>query len=100
MFFSLDIMLVKHYFSEVDAGFYSALSLLGKIMFCVWVYISQLLFPRFSGLITKGKKHKTLYFKSLGAFLLMVIPLMILYLVFPRSIINIVFGNEYLGLVP
>jgi len=99
-FFSLDIMLVKHYFSEVDAGLYSALSILGKIIFFGSVSISQVMFPKVSALIAKGKKHKTLYFKSLGAFLLMVIPLMILYLVFPRSIINIVFGNEYLGLVP
>lgn len=100
LMYSIDLILVKHFFSEVEAGYYAAAALLGKILFFGTLSISQVMFPKVSELHKKHKKHKHLLNKSLIISLLIIIPSIIIYYTFPKLIIKILFGSEFLEAVP
>jgi len=99
-FFSVDVILVKHFFSETLAGHYAALSILGKILFFGSISISQVLVPKVAELYEEGKAHKGLLYKSIGIIGALLIPAIIIYSYFPGFIINILFGQEYLDVAP
>ena len=100
IFYSIDIILVKHFFSDVDAGYYSAISLIGKIIFFGSLSISQVMFPKSAELYQSGKATKPLLYKSLGIISLFVIPAILIYFFIPRFIVNLLYGSAYLPIVP
>ena len=100
LFYSVDMVLVKHFFSSVDAGYYSAISLIGKILFFGSMSISQVMFPKVAELHHLGKEHKKLMYKSLGVIFLLVIPAVIIYFLIPDFIITLLYGKEYLPISP
>ena len=94
--YSIDVLLVKHFFSDREAGYYTAISTLGKILFFGSYSITQVMFPKVSELYIKKKPHKHLLYKSLLMMLIFLIPLTLLYFLFSGSIINLVYGKDYL----
>jgi len=96
LIFSMDIILVKHFFNEIEAGYYVASSILAKIIFFATLSISQVMFPKVSELHNQNKKHKHLLIKSLLIGLIIIIPTIIIYYLFPKLIISILFGKEFL----
>lgn len=95
-FYSLDIILVKHFFTDKEAGYYSAISLLGKIIFFGSMPISQVMFPKSSALYNKKKSSKSLMYKSILMISIFSLPVILLYFLFPNLIINLVYGSSYL----
>ncbi|MEX2007745.1 MAG: oligosaccharide flippase family protein [Candidatus Levyibacteriota bacterium] len=98
---SLDIILVKHYFSPTLAGQYAALSLMGRSIFYVVSPIASVLFP----LIAQKKERKEqLTGTLLLSIALIVLPSIVLsfiYFFFPKMILGIFFPNSvYLSLAP
>lgn len=99
-FFSIDVILVKHFFSGLDAGYYSALSILGKIIFFGCISISQVMFPKASEMHELKGKSKGLLYKSIGMIGLLIVPIILLYFLIPEFIIKIVYGVSYLPVAP
>lgn len=62
---NIDIILVKHYFSPLDAGFYSVAGIIGKIILFLPGAVSVVLFPKVSGLGSLNKSSLNLLKKSL-----------------------------------
>lgn len=103
-FITVDIILVKHYFSPVVAGQYAALSLMGRSIFYVVSPISSVLFP----LIAQKKERKE---RLTGTLLLSIILiglpslfLSFIYFVFPNLVLGLFFPSssyaslsQYLG---
>ncbi|MEK6841218.1 MAG: oligosaccharide flippase family protein, partial [Nanoarchaeota archaeon] len=83
-------------FSDREAGYYTAISTLGKILFFGSYSITQVMFPKVSELYIKKKPHKHLLYKSLSMMLIFLIPLTLLYFLFSGPIINLVYGKDYL----
>ena len=100
LFFSIDVILVKHFFSELDAGLYSALSLLGKIIFFGTLSISQVMFPKVSEQHAGGKKTAKLFYYSLLVVLLCIGCALLVYTFLPTLLVSILFGNEFLPMAP
>ncbi len=96
-FYSLDILLVKHLFSSQEAGYYVAVSLLAKILFFGSLPISQVMFPKVSELYIKNKSNKNVLFKSILIMLIFILPIILLYFLFPETIINLFYGKAYLA---
>lgn len=94
--YSIDVLLVKHFFSDKEAGYYTAISTLGKILFFGSYSITQVMFPKVSELHIKKKPHKHLLYKSLLIMLVFLIPLTLLYFLFSGFIINLIYGKDYL----
>jgi len=97
LFYTLDVILVKHFFSALDAGYYSAASLLAKVLFFGTLSISVVLFPKVTELHTEKKASRKLLTNSIGLTLLFCVPVTIFYFLFPGFVIKLLFGSEYLA---
>jgi len=97
-FYSIDVLLVKHFFDSVIAGKYAAMSLVGKTIFFATIAISYVMFPKVSELNKQKKYTKNLLIKSLLLVLAIGVPMTFIYSLFPELVINIFFGEEYLDI--
>lgn len=95
--YSLDIVLVKHFFSPIEAGLYSSVSVLGKIIFWFSSPVVTAVFP----ILSKRQAEKR---KFLGILLLAIIlvgfasfGLVLVYKLFPEMMIFLLFGEKYLA---
>lgn len=93
---SIDLILIKHFFDNVQAGYYAAMSLIGKILFFGCISISQVMFPKVSELHESGKPHKHILYKSFLSVLIFISPIILIYFLFPSLIVNLLYGKEFL----
>jgi len=95
-----DIILVKHFFSPVEAGHYSAAAVFGKIVLFLPAAIVMVMFPKTSELHALEKDSSLILWKSLlgVGFLCGVVTAG--YFLFPRLIVSVLFGVKYLSAVP
>lgn len=96
-FFSLDLILVKHYFAPYDAGLYAALSTLGKIIFFAASPISMVMFPLVSGKKAKNESFKQVFYLTFTATVLLSIFVVSTYYLIPNIAIGFLYGKEYLS---
>ena len=99
LMYSIDLILVKHFFNAVESGYYTAAGLLGKVLFFATLSIGQVMFPKVSELYNKKEKHKHLLIKSLFISLVIIIPSIVIYYLFPELIVNILFGPKFLEII-
>lgn len=102
---SVDVILVKHFFSAHEAGFYAGLSLVGKVIFYFTAPIPLVMFPLIVKRHSIGKNYVNLL---LLALLLVFVPsfaVTIFYFLFPGLVVNIFLGGrdyqeiaQYLGM--
>lgn len=100
-FISTDVILVKHYFSSIEAGLYGGLSLIGKVIFYFTGPIAIAMFPLIVRRHTTDKKFINLFYLSC---LLVLVPsalITVFYFALPDFTINIFLGGrEYLSMAP
>ena len=92
---NLDLIMVKKYFSPVDAGYYAGTMTLGKMLLFGAGAVSMVMFPKITSLYANGK-----YFMGrLKKLLLLLIGILIIgvfcYQVFPGIITNLFFGKAF-----
>lgn len=96
-FFSYsDIILVKHFFSANEAGYYSAAIQIGKIILFFPMAVGIVILPRLSE--KKAKKEKLLSTVINGLLLITAISflLLIFYYFYSETIVKLMFGIQYL----
>jgi O-antigen/teichoic acid export membrane protein len=99
---SADLLAVKHYFSEKDAGFYGGISIIAKIIFFATASVANVLLPSIRLDDAKRTNHAVLR-KSLYLVLLAGGAALLLFAFFPTTIISLLLGRRYLlyaGLLP
>lgn len=94
--YSSDLILVKHFFSSHDAGLYASLSTLGKIIFFGAGPIGSVMFPIVSQRHAKGLKTKRIFLYSFFATAAISLSILLVYLLFPRFAVNLLYGSAYL----
>ena len=97
LFFTIDILLVKHFFPSVDAGRYGAASLIGKIVFFAVLPLSQVMFSKVSKIKRNNKEARRFLKKTLAASLLVGVVGSAFYFLIPGFIIGLMFGPDFLG---
>jgi O-antigen/teichoic acid export membrane protein len=100
MMSSVDVLIAKHFFSPIYAGFYAAISTLGTILFFLSIGVTKVMFPLVSEKyhLKKEKEHKDLLYKSL---FLVVLPFslwVLLLILFPKFIVGVLLGAKYLAI--
>jgi len=99
--YSLDIFLVKHFFSAEAAGQYAALSLFGKVIFFGATSIGLVMFPKVSEMNYKDRKKMSIIFRESILFTLLISAIItIVYFLLSKPIVNLVFGPNYAGAIP
>jgi O-antigen/teichoic acid export membrane protein len=96
---NVDIILVKHLFDEYTAGIYSGLVTVAKVFLFAANTIVIVMFPQVSDAFARGEDviRKVKPFFLIQVFVIMVG--LIIFATFPGLIVDIMFGNEYLGAV-
>ncbi len=93
-FTSTDILLVKHFFSAHDAGLYSGMSLVGKIIFYFTAPITTVMFPLVIKRFEEGKNYHNLFFAALCLVSLPSLILTLIYFLFPHLVVMIFLGGK------
>lgn len=95
--FGSDLILVRHFFPSEQAGFYAALSTLGRIIYFLTYPVISVMFPMVSERYEVGARYKNLLLVSFS--LVFVIGFLItgVYFLIPRLIIRLFFGSLYLS---
>ncbi len=95
-----DILLVKHYFEDIEAGLYASLALIGRVVyFMAWMFV-MLLLPKVIELQKEGKETKQLLFKYVGYITALCTFIIIGAALFPELVVQLLFGNAYLEIAP
>ena len=95
IFFNMDVILAKYFLSNSDAGLYSAMSLLGKVLFFGTISISAVMFPRVAALHAQGKNPHSVVNLSLAAVLAAGMIVVAAYFLAPNLVIHLMLGNQY-----
>ncbi|KEZ92302.1 MAG: oligosaccharide flippase family protein [Nonlabens ulvanivorans] len=95
-----DILLVKHYFEDTEAGLYASLALIGRVVyFMAWMFV-MLLLPKVITLQKEGKETQSLLFKYVGYITLLCAFIIAGTALFPELVVEILFGNAYTDIAP
>ncbi len=96
--FTVDVILVKHFFPESIAGEYVALSTLGKIIYFAASPIAGVMFPIVAGKHSRGEKYFHLLMSSLFVTLLISLGAVSFYFLIPKIVIGLSYGSKYLDI--
>jgi O-antigen/teichoic acid export membrane protein len=100
-FTSVDVILVKHFFSSRDGGFYAGLSLIGKVIFYFTGPIPLVMFPLLVKKHHQGEKFHNLFYLALLLVLLPSVAITGFYFLFPKFVIDLFLGGrDYLAVTP
>ena len=95
-----DVLLVKHYFDTVDAGLYSSLAMIGRVVYFVaWMFV-MLLLPSVVQKQKDGEATAPVLIKYVSYIGLLAIAIVFSCAVFPELIIQIMFGEAYISMAP
>jgi O-antigen/teichoic acid export membrane protein len=102
LFYSSDVVLVKHYFSPQQAGIYAGVESIGRIIFFSTASIAGVLFPSVSLAKTSEENHTSLK-RSVLLVMAISLPILATFTIAPRFIVGLLIGGRYLplaGLLP
>jgi len=91
-----DMLIVKHYLSDKEAGYYAAAGLLGKIVLFATAPIAMVMFPKATVMDQKNHNGSNLLRNSLlytGSISFFIVALFILV---PEFIVKLLFGPEFM----
>jgi len=92
---NIDILLVKHFFSPLKAGYYSIAQMVGRIIFFLPQAISLVMFPKASYHKAQKKDTKAFLKKSLFYASILCFGAATLSILFPALILKILAGKVY-----
>lgn len=101
LIYTMDVILVKHFFSGVAAGQYAALSLMGRSIFFIVAPLSSVFFTLIAQKKERNENLSGTVFMSVALTAAPAIILSGVYFLFPGLILHVFFpAKEYLVLVP
>ncbi len=100
MLYSVDVILVKHFFSAHEAGIYAAAALVAKVIFFVLLPISQVMFPKVAELEVRKQPHGFIFLKSVALVAGLSAIAVAVYFIRPTFVLNFLFGSAYNEAIP
>jgi len=97
---SIDISLAKIFFTPEITGYYSAISYLSKIIFLGTWGISRAMFPFISEKHDKKEDHAGLFEKTFFVIFLISSFILLLYFLFHKQIMYLLYGIQYVNISP
>jgi O-antigen/teichoic acid export membrane protein len=94
--YSMDIVLVKHFFSPDQAGIYDSMAILGRIVFFGTAPITNVMFPLVAKRHRDGEKYHTIFYSSLLLIIGIASFVTLAYFIAPKLIITLLLGKVYL----
>ena len=95
-FYSVDVIIIKHYMSETDAGYYAATAILGRIVFFATLAISMVMFPKVAEMDAMKKPNKHILNKALALVAIVGLGITLGYFLLPKLVVLLLFGKDFL----
>lgn len=92
---TIDLVLVKHFFSSFEAGIFAAVSTLGKIILFASAPVSTVMFPLVAKRYVAGEKYVSMFLLSIGATAAVVSGVILMYFLFPQLVLSLLYGEKY-----
>lgn len=100
-FYTIDTIIVKHFFSDFGAGLYSGLAILGKVVIFASISIAAVMFPIVAALRREEVEEQRRYLTySLSTVIALSTIIVTTYFLIPKNIINLFLGVKYLSVAP
>lgn len=97
---NMDVVLVKHFFTPLEAGYYSVTSIIAKTIIYLPSAIGLVMFPRTSELYSLGQETTSVLGRSLLYTSILCGGATLIYFLIPSFIVRLLFGEKYLTIVP
>lgn len=95
-----DVILVKHFFDNQQAGFYASLALIGRVVYFVtWIFV-MLLLPKVIQLKKEGKDTQPILLKYVSIIALFSAFIVLVTYIMPETVVYLMFGDDYLSIAP
>lgn len=95
-----DVILVKHFFENQQAGFYASLALIGRVVYFVtWIFV-MLLLPKVIQLKKEGKDTQPILMKYVSIIALFSAAIVVVTYLMPETVVYLMFGDDYLSIAP
>jgi O-antigen/teichoic acid export membrane protein len=95
-FFSLDVILTKHFFTPEEAGGYGGVAVLGKMIYFATAPLASVLFSISAKEHSEGKNYHKSFLLSFAIISLIGLGSVFVFFSFPNLIINSLLGKNYL----
>lgn len=92
--FSIDILVVKHFFDAHTAGLYAGIATVARVLFFVTGSVSQVLMPSVK-MSSPDAENRSLLFKSLGLVAAAGLPVLALFALAPSFVVQLLMGQNY-----
>jgi len=97
---SQDVVVVKHFLSAAEAGWYGALSTMGKIIFFASYSVGYVLLPFVSNRTTRGMNSHRLVYISLGIVTVLSFSIASGFFLFPELALTLLYGKAFIAAAP
>lgn len=97
---NIDLILVKHFFTPVEAGYYSVAQMVGKIILFLPIPAVMVMFPKLSSLGNHQRKALSILKQSLLITLFLCGGAVLFGFLFPSLLLRVLTGNVYLECIP
>jgi O-antigen/teichoic acid export membrane protein len=98
--YSTDILLAKHFLPPVEAGYYAALSVMGKIVYFASSSVSYVLFPVVAERTQQQTASRNLVLMAMLSVCVVSFGISVGYFLFPRIALGFLFGASYYPAAP
>lgn len=95
--YSIDIVVIKHYFDATTAGLYAGVAAVARILFFLTASISQVLISKVK-IEDAEHQNQSILMKSLVLLSTISLPVLTATVLFPTEVISLLMGNAYIGL--
>ena len=92
-----DIVIVKHFFSPENTGYFAAASQIGRLILFFPGAIGIVIFPRFTEKFEKNERLRGTFLKSFFILLVCSIFFLVIYFFFPEIITRIMYGTVFVN---
>ncbi len=91
-----DILMVKHFFDDIQAGLYASIALIGRMVyFLTWIAV-MILLPKVIALHHQGLETKNVLLTNMFYILVLASSIVLVTYLFPNQAIMLMFGEQYL----
>lgn len=92
--YSIDIVIVKHYFDPHTAGLYAGMASVARIIFFLTASVALVLMPLVKA-HNQPEANRRLLYKSLGLLLAASMPVLALFIAAPEWVVRLLMGDTY-----
>lgn len=99
-FLSVDVLLTRYFFSAEDSGLYSALSTIGRMIYFGLTPLAALALPIATSRHSRGDSTISVLSKLILAAILLGGGAVAIFILFPRLMVTILSGSQYVTIIP